>query len=72
MDELTGSQVSDNLPEGATLSCHFSLLPFNVFDSIDELTESQVCDNLSVQFFSLAMAQRPLFLYSLTQSMSLH
>ncbi len=48
IDELTGSQVCDNLSDGAPWSCHCFAPPLlKFFDSIDGFTGSQVCDNLS-------------------------
>jgi hypothetical protein len=48
IDELTGSQVCDNLSVGATRSCHCSGPPLLIFfDSVNKLTGSQVFDNLS-------------------------
>ncbi len=39
IDELTGSQVCDNLSDGAPWSCHCLAPPLLIFfDSIDELT----------------------------------
>ncbi len=45
IDELTGSQVCDNLSEWTPQSCQCLHTLF--FDSIDELSGSQLCDNLS-------------------------
>ncbi len=48
INDLTGSQVCDNLSEGAPWSCQCSVPPLLLlFDSINDLTGSQVCDNLS-------------------------
>jgi hypothetical protein len=63
IDELTGSQACDKLSGEilclATAQCR--LLIF--FDSIDELTGSQVCDSLFGEFLGLATAQCPRLIF---------